>query len=81
MPWAGPMSEMSARVTLDEFDQIAVRILARGGNFRFLGPGISTPIMFKTFAYPFFDGVGPDAPDEKLLAIAPGYPVFVITER
>ena len=29
----------------------------------------------------FFDGVGPDAPDEKLLAIAPGYPVFVITER
>jgi deazaflavin-dependent oxidoreductase (nitroreductase family) len=29
----------------------------------------------------FFDGVGPDAPDEKLLAIAPGYPVFAITER
>ena len=29
----------------------------------------------------FFDGVGPDAPDEKLLAIAPGYPVFLITER
>jgi deazaflavin-dependent oxidoreductase (nitroreductase family) len=29
----------------------------------------------------FFDGVGPDAPDEKLLAIAPGYPVFRITPR
>ena len=29
----------------------------------------------------FFEGVGPDAPDEKLLAIAPGYPVFLITER
>ena len=29
----------------------------------------------------FFDGVGPDAPDEQLLAIAPGYPVFLITER
>jgi deazaflavin-dependent oxidoreductase (nitroreductase family) len=27
----------------------------------------------------FFGGVGPDAPDEKLLEIAPGYPVFVIT--
>jgi deazaflavin-dependent oxidoreductase (nitroreductase family) len=24
----------------------------------------------------FFDGVGPDASDEKLLEIAPGYPVF-----
>jgi deazaflavin-dependent oxidoreductase (nitroreductase family) len=24
----------------------------------------------------FFDGVGPDATDEELLAIAPGYPVF-----
>ena len=24
----------------------------------------------------FFDGVGPDATDEQLLAIAPGYPVF-----
>ena len=24
----------------------------------------------------FFDGIGPDAPDEQLLAIAPGYPVF-----
>jgi deazaflavin-dependent oxidoreductase (nitroreductase family) len=29
----------------------------------------------------FFDGVGPDAPDEKLLEIAPGYPVFEITEQ
>jgi len=29
----------------------------------------------------FFDGVGPDAPDEKLLEIAPGYPVFQITTR
>jgi len=29
----------------------------------------------------FFDGVGPDASDEQLLAIAPGYPVFRITER
>jgi deazaflavin-dependent oxidoreductase (nitroreductase family) len=27
----------------------------------------------------FFEGVGPDAPDEKLLEIAPGYPVFQIT--
>jgi deazaflavin-dependent oxidoreductase (nitroreductase family) len=26
----------------------------------------------------FFDGVGPDATDEKLLEIAPGYPVFRI---
>jgi deazaflavin-dependent oxidoreductase (nitroreductase family) len=28
----------------------------------------------------FFDGVGPDATDEQLLAIAPGYPVFRITQ-
>src|SRR5713226_10552064 len=27
----------------------------------------------------FFDGVGPGASDEQLLAIAPGYPVFRIT--
>jgi deazaflavin-dependent oxidoreductase (nitroreductase family) len=27
----------------------------------------------------FFEGVGPDAPDEKLREIAPGYPVFRIT--
>ncbi len=27
----------------------------------------------------FFQGVGPDAPDSKLLQIAPGYPVFQIT--
>jgi deazaflavin-dependent oxidoreductase (nitroreductase family) len=27
----------------------------------------------------FFDGVGPDASDEQLLAIAPGYPVFRIS--
>jgi deazaflavin-dependent oxidoreductase (nitroreductase family) len=27
----------------------------------------------------FFQGVGPDAPDSKLLEIAPGYPVFQIT--
>lgn len=26
----------------------------------------------------FFDGVGPDAADDELLAIAPGYPVFAI---
>jgi deazaflavin-dependent oxidoreductase (nitroreductase family) len=26
----------------------------------------------------FFDGVGPDAPDAELAAIAPGYPVFQI---
>jgi len=26
----------------------------------------------------FFDGVGPDATDEQLLAIAPGYPVFAL---
>src|SRR5690242_1314535 len=29
----------------------------------------------------FFDGVDGSAPDEKLLAIAPGYPVFLISER
>lgn len=29
----------------------------------------------------FFDGVGPDAPDEKLLEIAPGYPVFRIAPK
>jgi deazaflavin-dependent oxidoreductase (nitroreductase family) len=29
----------------------------------------------------FFDGVGPDATDAQLLAIAPGYPVFRITPR
>ena len=26
----------------------------------------------------FFDGVGPDATDEELAAIAPGYPVFLV---
>jgi hypothetical protein len=26
----------------------------------------------------FFDGVGPDASDETLRGIAPGYPVFLI---
>ena len=26
----------------------------------------------------FFDGVGPDASDEQLAAIAPGYPVFAV---
>ncbi len=26
----------------------------------------------------FFDGVGPDASDEEIAAIAPGYPVYVI---
>ena len=29
----------------------------------------------------FFDGIGPDAPGDRLLAIAPGYPVFEITTR
>ncbi len=29
----------------------------------------------------FFNGVGPDATDEQLLAIAPGYPVFRVTAR
>jgi len=29
----------------------------------------------------FFDGVGPDASEERLLAIAPGYPVFRIVGR
>jgi deazaflavin-dependent oxidoreductase (nitroreductase family) len=29
----------------------------------------------------FFDGVTPDAPEAKLLEIAPGYPVFRITTR
>jgi deazaflavin-dependent oxidoreductase (nitroreductase family) len=29
----------------------------------------------------FFQGVGPDAPDSRLLEIAPGYPVFRITGR
>ena len=28
----------------------------------------------------FFEGVGPDAPDSRLLEIAPGYPVFQITQ-
>lgn len=27
----------------------------------------------------FFSGVGPDASDEELLRIAPGYPVFLVT--
>ena len=29
----------------------------------------------------FFQGVGPDAPQARLLEIAPGYPVFQITSR
>jgi hypothetical protein len=29
----------------------------------------------------FFDGVGADAPDEKLLELAPGYPVFLIHDH
>lgn len=29
----------------------------------------------------FFDGVGPDAPEEELRRIAPGYPVFRISGR
>ena len=29
----------------------------------------------------FFDGVGPDADDARLLAIAPGYPVFRVTTK
>lgn len=29
----------------------------------------------------FFDGVGPDAPDEQLLAIAPNHPVFRVVAR
>jgi deazaflavin-dependent oxidoreductase (nitroreductase family) len=29
----------------------------------------------------FFDGTGPDASDEQLLAIAPGYPVFRVTPQ
>jgi deazaflavin-dependent oxidoreductase (nitroreductase family) len=29
----------------------------------------------------FFEGVGPDAPDEKLREIAPGYPVFRISPK
>ena len=29
----------------------------------------------------FFQGVGPDAPQERLAEIAPGYPVFRITSR
>ena len=29
----------------------------------------------------FFDGVGPDAPEEQLLAIAPNHPVFRIATR
>ncbi|GAB7185429.1 hypothetical protein ATKI12_5260 [Kitasatospora sp. Ki12] len=27
----------------------------------------------------FFDGIGPDAPAEELLRVAPGYPVFRVT--
>jgi hypothetical protein len=26
----------------------------------------------------FFDGVGPDSPDDRLLAIAPRHPVFLL---
>ena len=29
----------------------------------------------------FFKGVGPDASDEELLRIAPGYPVFRLRDR
>ena len=29
----------------------------------------------------FFQGVGPDAPDADLIAIAPGYPIFRLTDR
>ena len=29
----------------------------------------------------FFEGVGPDASDAELLAVAPGYPVFAVTPR
>ena len=29
----------------------------------------------------FFKGVGPDSPDEELLRIAPGYPVFRLRDR
>jgi deazaflavin-dependent oxidoreductase (nitroreductase family) len=29
----------------------------------------------------FFDGVGADAPDSKLLEMAPGYPVFLLDSR
>ena len=29
----------------------------------------------------FFDGVGPDAPDDKLREIAPGYPIFRIATK
>ena len=29
----------------------------------------------------FFGGVGPDATDEQLLAIADGYPVFAVSPR
>ena len=28
----------------------------------------------------FFDGVGPDASDDEIAAIAPGYPVFLVEE-
>ena len=29
----------------------------------------------------FFDGIGPDASDEALRRVAPGYPVFEVTMR
>ena len=29
----------------------------------------------------FFEGVGPGAPDARLLEIAPGYPVFQVSAR
>jgi deazaflavin-dependent oxidoreductase (nitroreductase family) len=29
----------------------------------------------------FFQGVGPDAPDADLIAIAPGYPIFRLIDR
>jgi hypothetical protein len=50
-------------------------------------PEVKAPILrtylhnWKMEVGAFFDGVGPDATDAELQRIAPGYPVFRVTER
>jgi hypothetical protein len=44
--------------------------------------GDAIPIEARVIAVGiFFEGVGPDAPDEELRRIAPGYPVFRLRDR
>ncbi len=40
-----------------------------------------SPAKWKAEIGVFFQGVGPDAPDEELRRIAPGYPVFRLRDR